>query len=71
MTWDSTINLGNVLTLGALILSFAVMHKNNQTMHEANIARMAKIEERLTLIYGWFRASVIHRGKPIPPESDS
>jgi hypothetical protein len=54
MEWEWKINIGNVLSLAALLVTLV-------TLHTQNIRRIAKIEEQLDIMYGWFKSTVVNR----------
>ena len=55
------INFGNVLTLGALAVSFWATHLVSVKRSEDVTARMVSMEIKLDLIYGWFENNVAGR----------
>jgi hypothetical protein len=54
MEWEWKVNIGNVLSLAMLLVTLV-------TLHTQNIRRIAKIEEQLSIMYGWFKANVVNR----------
>lgn len=60
--WE--VNLGNVITLGALLLSFWTAHRGNIKRIEDAASRMTEIETKLSLIYDWFQNNVVGKGEP-------
>lgn len=58
-----SISLGNVLTLGGLLFSFWLAHRANVQRLEDQATRIAKMETKLDLIFGWFEHNVIGRGE--------
>ena len=66
-----SINFGNVLTLGALLVSFWAAHISSLKRSEDATTRLAAMESKLNLIYGWFENNVAgrkesQRGMPKP-----
>ena len=53
LTLDPTINIGNILTASILLIGFVGAHIQNQK-------RLAKIEERLTLMYSWWTRHIVY-----------
>lgn len=52
MHWDGSVSIGNLLTAAVLFAGFYGAHKQN-------IARLERIEERLGLIFSWWKRNAI------------
>jgi hypothetical protein len=51
---DWTFSIGNLLTVGAMLLAFIGAHIQN-------IRRMDRIEQKLNLMFGWWKRTVIEK----------
>lgn len=60
------VDLGNVLAAGSLLLAFWAANRAIVTRIQQSADRMARIEERLNLVYDWFLAT--WGGSRVPPE---
>jgi hypothetical protein len=56
-----TFNLGNIITLVALLLAVWQAHVSNVKRIEDAASRLSAVEIKLDLIYGWFENNVIGR----------
>lgn len=53
MHFDWTVNAGNIMTALLLLIGFVAAHKES-------VKRLTAIEERVNLMYEWFRSHVIN-----------
>lgn len=51
MTFDWTINVGGVIALASLIVTLF-------TLHASNIRRIAKMEEKIDVMYTWWKRQI-------------
>ena len=54
MKFDFTINIGEILTAGGLLIGFFVAHTQN-------IQKLQDIKTKMDLMYEWFQKTVILR----------
>jgi hypothetical protein len=63
--WDIT--FGNVVTIGALLLSFWTAHRSNVKRIEDQAGRMATLETQVKTLYDWWSKTW---GVPQVPHSE-
>lgn len=65
MKFDLTINLGNLLTVVALIVGFWQAQrsalKELKKAHEENTIRLDRVESRLDIIFRWFERTYLNK----------
>lgn len=56
------LDLGNVLTIGILVVALVTLHVQNVARIEASTRLMQDLKTKMDLIYGWFQAHVVGGG---------
>lgn len=56
-------NLGNILTLGILLLAFWGAHVSNVKRLKTSAADLAEMRVKLDMIYSWFQHNVVGKGE--------
>ena len=57
------LDLGNVLTIVALLIAFWGAHASNVRHIKSDTRRMEKMETKLDVIYQWFMSKIRNAGK--------
>lgn len=60
--WDTTIHVGDLLTLIGVVIAFVMLKLTMRTEHDANVRRLTKIETKVGMIYRWFEQHIVMRG---------
>lgn len=56
-------NLGNILTLGVLLIAFWGAHVSNVKRLKTNASELTEMKVKLDMIFLWFQNNVVGKGE--------